>query len=229
MFLIPGISILVIFLLNFYVVDPLFSGINAWLQQVIINSKDSGAAVLSVIIAALTAFDLGGPINKSAGAVAIGLAGDGIFPLTPRVLAIVIPPIGIGLATIIDKFVVGRRVFDDNLRVTGTTSLILGFLAIGEGAIPFMLQNPVITISLNMIGAAIGAVTAVLLGAVQWLPLPAIWGWPLVDNFWAYAVGLIVGVLFIALGNIFIRFAMIKRNEKNQNEKKSKDSLVVRG
>ncbi|MCH2740643.1 PTS fructose transporter subunit IIABC, partial [Listeria monocytogenes] len=78
-----------------------------------------------------------------------------------------------------------------------TTSIFLGFNAIGEGAIPFMLQNPLITIPINMIGAALGAVTAVLLGAVQWLPLPAIWGWPLVENFWAYAIGLIVGIAFI--------------------------------
>ncbi|MDU1846658.1 MAG: fructose-specific PTS transporter subunit EIIC [Niallia nealsonii] len=213
MFIIPGVTVLVIFFLNFFIVDPIFGALNAWLQELILNNKDSGSVLLSVIIACLTAFDLGGPVNKAAGAIAIGMAADQIFPLTPRVLAIVIPPIGIGLATILDKYIVKRRVFDENLRVTGTTSLILGFIAIGEGAIPFMLQNPIITISINMIGASLGAVTAVLLGAVQWYPLPAVWGWPLVENFWAYAVGIIVGVGFIAFANIFVRFALIKRKE----------------
>ncbi|WP_173915525.1 fructose-specific PTS transporter subunit EIIC [Halobacillus sp. Marseille-Q1614] len=211
MLIIPAISVLSIFLLNFYVVDPVFGGLNELLRTTIESAQESGEVVLSTIIAAATAFDLGGPINKAAGAIAIGLAADEIFPLTARVLAIVIPPIGLGLATVLDRFVVGRRVFDANLRVAGNTSILLGFIAISEGAIPFMLRNPIITIPINIVGAIIGSVTAVLLGAVQWYPLPAFWGWPLVENIWSYLIGLFVGALFIALANIFIRHALIKK------------------
>jgi fructose PTS system EIIBC or EIIC component len=214
MLIIPAISVLSIFFLNFYIVDPVFGGLNVLLRNLIESAQNSGELFLSAVIAAATAFDLGGPINKAAGAIAIGLAADQIFPLTPRVLAIVIPPIGLGLATILDKYVVGRRVFDENLRVAGNTALLLGFIAISEGAIPFMLRNPLITIPINIIGAILGACTAVYLGAVQWLPLPAFWGWPLVENLWAYLVGLAVGTLFIAFANIFIRFALLKKSEK---------------
>ncbi|PPA70318.1 fructose-specific PTS transporter subunit EIIC [Jeotgalibacillus proteolyticus] len=214
MFLIPAISVLSIFFLNFYLVDPVFGGLNVVLRNWIESAQGTGDVVLASIIASATAFDLGGPINKAAGAIAIGLAADQVYPLTARVLAIVIPPIGLGLATVIDKYVVGRRVFDADLRVAGNTSLLLGFIAISEGAIPFMLRNPLITIPINIIGAILGATTAVLLGAVQWLPLPAIWGWPLVENLWAYLLGLIVGAGFIAFANIFIRFSIIKRKAK---------------
>ncbi|TGB00756.1 fructose-specific PTS transporter subunit EIIC [Halobacillus salinus] len=211
MLIIPAISVLSIFFLNFYIVDPVFGGLNLLLRNTIEASQESGEIVLSTVIAAATAFDLGGPINKAAGAINIGLAADQIFPLTARVLAIVIPPIGLGLATVLDRYVVGRRVFDANLRVTGNTSILLGLIAISEGAIPFMLRNPLITIPINIVGAVIGSVTAVLLGAVQWYPLPAFWGWPLVENVWGYLIGLVVGAMFIALANIFIRFALIKR------------------
>ncbi|SET16803.1 fructose-specific PTS transporter subunit EIIC [Anaerobranca gottschalkii] len=214
MLIIPGVSVLSIFLLNFYIVDPVFGGLNEILKNLILSSREVGTITLSSIIAAATAFDLGGPVNKAAGAIAIGLAADRIFPLTPRVLSIVIPPIGLGLATILDKFLVGRKVFDEDLRVAGRTSILLGFIAISEGAIPFMLKNPLITIPINIIGAILGSVTAVLLGAVQWYPLPAIWGWPLVENLWAYIIGLLVGTLFIALSNIFIRFRILKRKSR---------------
>jgi fructose PTS system EIIBC or EIIC component len=214
MLIIPAVSVLSIFFLNFYMVDPVFGGLNELLRNLIESAQNSGELFLSAVIASATAFDLGGPINKAAGAIAIGLAADQIFPLTPRVLAIVIPPIGLGLATILDKYVVGRRVFDENLRIAGNTSLLLGFIAISEGAIPFMLRNPLLTIPINIIGAVLGACTAVYLGAVQWLPLPAFWGWPLVENLWAYLVGLAVGTLFIAFANIFIRFALLKKSEK---------------
>ncbi|KGL38149.1 PTS fructose transporter subunit IIABC [Listeria newyorkensis] len=215
MLIVPGISVLVIFILNLYVIDPVFGHLNKWIADTIASMSTSGTLSLSAMIAAATAFDLGGPVNKAAGAIAIGLSADGIFPLTPRVLAIVIPPLGIGLATIIDRFVVGRRVFSQDLRLLGNTSFLLGFLAISEGAIPFMLRNPLITIPLNLIGAIAGACTGVALGAVQWLPLPAIWGWPLVENLPAYLVGMLVGVAIIAFGNIFIRYAIIKRKERN--------------
>ena len=128
-----------------------------------------------------------------------------IFPLTGRVLAIIIPPLGLGLATVIDKLVVRKRVFTEDERVLGSTSVMLGFLAVSEGAIPFMLKNPLIVIPINIIGAIIGSCTAVALGAVQWNPLPAIWGWPLVENIPAYLIGLSSGVLFIAIVNILVR------------------------
>ncbi|MBV7405548.1 fructose PTS transporter subunit IIA [Enterobacter sp. ENT03] len=179
-------------------------------EQMIVAHGSSSTLMLAAIIASLTAFDLGGPVNKSAGAIAIGLAADHIFPLTARVLGIVIPPIGIGLATLLDRLIVRQRVFDENQRITGTTSLILGFLAIGEGAIPFMLKNPLITISINITGAVIGALTAITLGSVQWYPLPAIWGWPLVQNLPAYLSGMVAGVAFIAFANIFVRYALIR-------------------
>lgn len=217
MFLLPGISVLVVFLLNFYLVDPIFGGLNGWLSNVIASFGTGSTIALTAIIAGCTAFDLGGPINKAAGAIAIGLAADSIFPLTGRVLAIVIPPIGLGLATVLDKYIVKRRVFDENLRVVGNTSILLGLIAISEGAIPFMLKNPLITIPINVIGAIIGSTTAVMLGAVQWNPLPAIWGWPLVENLWAYILGLVVGCMFIALSNIFIRFYLIKKEEANSS------------
>ncbi|MBA5790597.1 PTS fructose transporter subunit IIABC, partial [Escherichia coli] len=73
MFLIPGITVLVLFFVNYYVVDPVFGGLNAWLQELIIQNQDASAVLLSTIIACLTAFDLGGPVNKAAGAIAIGL------------------------------------------------------------------------------------------------------------------------------------------------------------
>ncbi|MGL4725026.1 MAG: fructose-specific PTS transporter subunit EIIC [Scandinavium sp.] len=217
MLIVPGISVLVIFFLNFYFVDPVFGGINRFFQQFILDHGNSSALTLAVIITSLTAFDLGGPVNKSAGAIAIGLAADHIFPLTARVLGIVIPPIGIGLATVIDRYVVRQRVFDENQRVTGTTSLILGFLAIGEGAIPFMLKNPVITISINITGAIIGSLIAISFGSVQWFPLPAIWGWPLVQNLPAYLAGMTTGVLFIAFANVFVRFYLIKAGKMTLN------------
>lgn len=213
MLFIPGLSVLFIVFLNMFIVEPVFGSFNLWLQQVISENSQS-SYIYATIVAAATAFDLGGPINKAAGTVAMGLAADNVLPLTARTLAIVIPPLGLGLATVLDKFIVGKHVFSEEERVLGKSSLLLGFLAISEGAIPFMLKNPMIVVPINIIGAIIGALVGVSLGAVQWLPLPAIWGWPLVDNIPAYLIGMTTGALFIAIANILVRNNIAKKETK---------------
>lgn len=204
MLVIPFLSVTIVLFVNLLLVEPLFSTLNLGIQQ-FISSHASSIYVYAVIIAICTAFDLGGPVNKSAGTVAIALAADGVMPITARVLAIVIPPIGIGVATFTDKLMTRKKVFSPEERVLGETSLILGFMAIGEGAIPFMIKHPLMMILINCTGAVLGSVTAIALGAEQWLPLPAIWGWPLVTNIPAYLIGITVGVVFIAVTTNFAR------------------------
>lgn len=207
MLVIPFLSVSIILFANLLVVEPLFSTLNLGIQQFISNHAGS-IYVYAIIISICTAFDLGGPVNKSAGTVAIALAADGIMPLTARVLAIVIPPIGIGVATFTDKLMTGKKVFSPEERVLGETSFILGIMAIGEGAIPFMIKHPLMMILINCTGAVIGSVIGIALGAEQWLPLPAIWGWPLVSGLGGYLIGMIVGVVFIAVVTNFARVAV---------------------
>ncbi len=210
MLVIPGISVLVIIFLSMFIVEPVFGGFNMWLQKIITENAES-QYIYAISIATATAFDLGGPVNKAAGAVAMGFASDGTIAMTARTLSIVIPPLGLGLATILDS-ILNFNVFSKDEKTVGTTSFILGFLAISEGAIPFMLKNPLIVIPINIIGAILGSITAIYLGAEMWLPLPAVWGWPLVEgNIFAYIIGIIVGISFIAIANIVVRKVM---NEK---------------
>ncbi len=210
MLIIPGVSVLTIVVASMFVVEPVFGAFNMWIQNLIANNSES-QYVYGVLIAAATAFDLGGPVNKAAGAVAMSLAGDGTIAMTARTLSIVIPPLGLGLATILDR-VMHTNIFSEEEKMVGSTSFLLGFLAISEGAIPFMLKNPLIVITINIMGAIIGSVTAIALGAQMWLPLPAIWGWPLVDgSVMGYLIGLAAGVSFIAFANIFVRKAILNR------------------
>ncbi len=209
MLIIPGVSVLVIVVVSMFVVEPVFGAFNMFLQRIITENSES-QYIYGISIAAATAFDLGGPVNKAAGAVAMSLAGDGTIAMTARTLSIVIPPLGLGLATIIDR-VMRTNIFSEEEKVVGSTSFLLGFLAISEGAIPFMLKNPLIVIPINVLGAIIGSVVAIALGAEMWLPLPAIWGWPLVDgSVLAYLIGLIVGVSFIAIANLLVRKVLNK-------------------
>jgi len=211
MLIVPLITGLVLVISMVFFINPVFGAVNAWLFDFFAAAGDAGKFAYNSVLAFGTAFDLGGPINKAAGAVAMGLnspENPGIFNLTSRTLSIIIPPIGIGLAVNIDKFT-KSDLFTSEERVLGNTSLLLGVCGISEGAIPFLLKNPLLIIA-NITGAIVGSLVAVYLGAIQSLPLPAVWGWPLVDGPFAYVAGILSGAITVAVLTVFFAKARKK-------------------
>lgn len=210
-FLIPIISATIVMLSMRYIITPFGGFLNEAIAILLTAAGKSGEIVYTIALSMATAIDLGGPINKAAGFVALSLTTDRLLPITSRTIAIVIPSIGLGLATILDKSIVGRHVFDKQFYAQGKTAIFLAFMGISEGAIPFALEKPKITIPAYMIGAVIGSTTAVVLGAVQWFPESAVWAWPLISNFPAYILGIILGSVVTALITIFLRNYEIKK------------------
>jgi fructose-like PTS system EIIC or EIIBC or EIIABC component len=209
--LIPIIAALVVMVSMRYLITPFGGFINEAMRGVLTAAGKGGEIVYSVVLSMSTAIDLGGPINKAAGFIALQLTTDRMLPITARTIAIVVPSIGLGLATIIDRRVVGRHVFDKQFYAQGKTAIFLAFMGISEGAIPFALERPKIAIPSYMVGAVSGATIGVLLGAVQWFPESAIWAWPLIKNFHAYALGILIGSVITALLTIFLRNNEIKK------------------
>lgn len=212
-FLIPILSALFVMLAMYYVITPIGGWLNAWMRSVLLAAGQAGSMMYAAGLAAATAIDLGGPINKAAGFVALGFTTDHVLPITSRAVAIVIPPIGLGLATLLDRRLTGKRLFSAQLYPQGKTAMFLAFMGISEGAIPFLLENPVATLPAYMVGAIAGGMTATALGAVQWFPESAIWAWPLVSNLGAYVFGIAVGAVITALLVILIRNGLHKRGK----------------
>ncbi len=217
-FLIPLIAAISTMVLMMFIITPLGGWLNEGMKAFLISAGNAGEIGYAIALAAATAFDLGGPINKAAGFVALGLSTDKVLPLTARCLAIVIPSIGLGLTTIIDKKLVGRRVYDRQFYQAGKTSIFLAFMGISEGAIPFALERPGFVIPINILGGIIGGVVGVLLGGVQWFPESAVWAWPLVENLPSYIIGILTGAVFIAITNVIYRNNLIKRGKLIINE-----------
>lgn len=217
-FLIPLISSVVCMILMVFIITPFGGWVNGLIKQLLEAAGSTGQYVYALVLSATTAFDLGGPVNKAAGFVALGFTTEKVLPITARCLSIVIPSFGLGLTTLIDKKLVGRRVYDKQFYQGGKTAIFLAFMGISEGAIPFALERPGFTIPLYVSGAIVGSFTAIALGAVQWFPESAIWAWPLIKGIIPYIIGLIVGSVFIAVINIFHRNKLIKQGKLEINE-----------
>lgn len=208
-FLIPMLAAVFVMLGMHLVVTPLGGMLNSLIKSGLSAAGKAGSYGYTIALSAATAIDLGGPINKAAGFVALGFTTDKVLPITARVVAIVVPSFGLGLATLIDRLVVKRHVFDKQFYPQGKTAMFLALMGISEGAIPFALEMPKVIIPSYMIGAICGSLSATMFGAEQWFPESAVWAWPLCQNIPAYIAGIVVGALVTALLVIFIRNNMI--------------------
>ncbi len=212
-FLIPMLAAVFVMLGMHLVVTPLGGMLNSLIKTGLSAAGKAGSYGYTIALSAATAIDLGGPINKAAGFVALGFTTDKVLPITARVVAIVVPSFGLGLATLIDRLVVKRHVFDKQFYPQGKTAMFLALMGISEGAIPFALEMPKVIIPCYMIGAICGSLAATIFGAVQWFPESAVWAWPLCENIPAYIAGIVVGAVVTAVLVIFIRNGMMTKGK----------------
>ncbi|GEK34872.1 PTS fructose transporter subunit IIABC [Kurthia sibirica] len=166
----------------------------------LLNSLNgSNVILLGVVLAAMMAFDLGGPLNKAAYTFGIAMLDAGNYHIMAAVMAGgMVPPLGVALATTIFK-----NRFTKPERDTGKTSYVLGAFFISEGAIPFAASDPLRMIPSFVVGAAVtgGLTMAFKIG----LPVPhgGIFVFPLVEgggmNIALYAIAIIIGSIITAL------------------------------
>ncbi|MET0955718.1 MAG: fructose-specific PTS transporter subunit EIIC, partial [Cryobacterium sp.] len=168
-----------------------------------LSSLDGGSVVvLGLILGAMVAFDMGGPVNKTAflfGSALIASGNPG--PMGMVAAAIAVPPLGMGLATVIR-----RRFFTPVEREAGIAALFMGFFGITEGAIPLAAARPLQVIPANVLGGAIAGAIAAIAGVTNAVPH----GGPIVAVFGAvsgvpmYFVAILAGVLVTALVSVLL-------------------------
>jgi PTS system fructose-specific IIC component len=196
--IIPLVSTLVVGLLMIYVVGTpvatALHGLENWLR-----SMQTGSAVtLGLLLGAMMAFDMGGPVNKAAYAFSTGLIASQVYtPMAAAMAAGMTPPLGIALATWIFR---NRFVLDE--REAGNAAAVLGMAFITEGAIPFAARDPMRIIPACVVGSAItGAISMassvelkVPHGGIFVLPIPNA-----VTHLGMYVVAIAVGTMITAL------------------------------
>lgn len=191
----PLITIGLISGLSYYVVMPLVTSF----QSVLAIMSPQLILVLQIILITFIVigicYDYGGRVNKITNLIAIGLAFEGLLTMTACNLAIVIPPVAMGLLKQLDK---SQTMFNKSDYQSSQNLLVTGFLAMSEGVKPFVNDYRKVVWPINIIGTLIGVFVALKLGAVAYYPLPAIWAWFLIDGVGAYVIGVVVGSLTIA-------------------------------
>ena len=164
--ILPFLSTLAVGLLMIYVIAPpveaLNRGLNAWL----LGLSGANAVVLGVLLGAMMAFDMGGPLNKAAYTFAVGLLASRIYtPMAAVMAAGMTPPLGLAVASLLF-----RNRFEAQEREAGGPAAVLGLSFITEGAIPFAARDPLRVIPALVAGAAVAGALSMLAGVQLLVP-----------------------------------------------------------
>lgn len=200
--IIPVFSTLIVGMLTMLVAGPPIAMANKWLGVQLQTLGTGNAVVLALVLGAMIAFDMGGPVNKAAFFFAAGLLKDGNpWVMGPVAAAICTPPLGMGLATFF-----ARKLWTEEQRETGVAALGMGMIGITEGAIPFAAGDPLRVIPSIMLGSMVASVVAMLGGVGDHAPhggpivLPVISGrLEHIDGRIMYIVAIVAGMLTTAL------------------------------
>ncbi|MEU8030035.1 fructose-specific PTS transporter subunit EIIC [Streptomyces sp. NPDC049099] len=170
-----------------------FEHLTSWLG----GMTGTSAILLGAILGLMIAFDMGGPVNKTAFLFGAGLIASGNQTVMGMcAAAIPVMPLGQGLATLIR-----RRLYTEQERETGLAALFMGCFGISEGAIPFAAARPAQVIPANMLGGAVAGAVAGLAGVKDAVPhggpivavLGAVSGVPM------FFVAVVIGTVVTAL------------------------------
>lgn len=193
--IIPILSSAVIAFLMLKVVGIPISNFMAWLGTWLQQMGTGNQVVLAMILGAMIAFDMGGPVNKVAFFFGAAMIKEGNFVVMGAcAAAICTPPIGMGLATIL-----GKKQWSEEERESGAAALAMGMIGITEGAIPFAAADPLKVIPSIVLGSMVSATVAMLGGVGDHAPHGGPIVLPVVDNKIMFIVAILAGVTVTAL------------------------------
>ncbi|MEH0388454.1 fructose-specific PTS transporter subunit EIIC [Vibrio mimicus] len=202
--------------------SPLASSM-LWLNQFLASMADSGKVALGAVLGAMTAFDLGGPINKVATLFAQTQVNTQPWLMGGVGIAICTPPLGMALATFLSP-----SKFKRDEREAGKAAGIMGMIGISEGAIPFASADPARVLPAAIIGGIVGNVIGFLFQVLNHAP----WGgWivlPVIDGKLGYILGTLAGALTTALIVIALK-KTVNEQENQQGDSLAFTSVVGEG
>ena len=164
-----------------------------------LNSMSGGSAViLGIVLGLMMAFDMGGPLNKTAyafattglGAAATATDAPELKVMAAVMLAGMVPPLALALAT-----VVRPGLFTIPERENGKAAWLMGASFITEGAIPFAAADPLRVIPSIMLGSAVTGGLAEALDVTLRAPHGGIFVIFAVGNIAGFLIALVAGVL----------------------------------
>lgn len=193
-FLYPlGGTIIVGVIMVFVIGEPI-AWFMTWMTAALNGLSGAAKVPLGAILGAMIASDMGGPINKVAATFAQTQVNTLPYLMGGVGVAICVPPIGLGLATLLFP-----KKFSKVEKDSGIAALLMGSVGITEGAIPFATADPLRVIPSIILGSMVGNISAFLFGTLNHAPWGGLIVLPVVEHRFGYVISVVLGAVVTAV------------------------------
>ena len=176
------------------------SALQGWLTSM----SGTSSLVLGLILGAMMASDLGGPINKAAYLFATtGLSNGGAVNqeiMAAVIISGMVPPLAMALATTLRP-----KLFTEPERENGKAAWLLGASFISEGAIPFASADPARVIPSSIVGGAIAGAISMNAHVASPAPHGGIWIIGLSNNIPMFLLAVVAGTVVSAIIYVLLK------------------------
>lgn len=185
-------------------VNPVIGQLNTLLANGLESLGATSRLLLSIVLAAMMATDMGGPFNKAAyvfGTAAI--ANGDTWIMAAVMIGGMVPPIAIALSTTFNK----KKWTAEELK-SGPVNYLMGLCFVTEGAIPYAASDPIRVLPSCMVGSAVAGALTSLFNVTCPAPHGGIFTFIVCDHPLLYVVALVAGSVVGAL-----MLALLKKNQ----------------
>ncbi|WP_042273216.1 PTS fructose transporter subunit IIABC [[Clostridium] dakarense] len=187
--LFPLFGTLIMAVIMTFIIMPPVAAINTAIQNFLMSLGTSSKVLLGILVAAMMAADMGGPINKAAYVFGLASLESGQYEIMAAVMAGgMVPPLAIGLATTFFK-----NRFTKEERESGKVNYVMGLSFITEGAIPFAAADPLHVLPACIVGSGIAGALSMIFNVGLRAPHGGIFVIPVVSNPVGYLIAIIAG------------------------------------
>ncbi len=191
-------------------INPVVGLLNSGLSNFLTNLGDTSRLLLSVVLAAMMAIDMGGPFNKAAYVFGTAAIADGnTWIMAAVMIGGMVPPIAIALSTTFNK----SKWTAQELK-SGPVNYLMGLCFITEGAIPYAASDPLRVIPSCMVGSGVAGAVCALFNCACPAPHGGIFTFAVVEHPLGYIISLVAGSVAGAL-----MLAILKKNQKKAEKK----------
>lgn len=170
-------------------INPVVGVINTGVSNFLSSLGETSKLLLSIVLAAMMAIDMGGPFNKAAYVFGTAAIADGnTWIMAAVMIGGMVPPIAIALSTTFNK----KKWTKEELK-SGPVNYLMGLCFITEGAIPYAASDPLRVIPSCMVGSAVAGALTSLFNVTCPAPHGGIFTFVVCDHPLLYIVALAVG------------------------------------
>lgn len=215
--IVPIFTTFILGVVYIYVISVPIGIAMTWLINVLGQLQGSSAIILGLIIGAMTAIDMGGPINKTATAFTLALMAEGIYaPNGAHRIACAIPPLALAISTFIDK----RKYTADDKNL-GISAFFMGLIGITEGAIPFAVKDMKRVLPAIIVGSAVGGAIGMMNNVEALVPHGGLIILPVVNGKLWYVIAMFIGV-FVSVAILHFTKPNLEVEDKSSNKASNK-------